>query len=182
MDRPTVLLALADQPLHTALAGELQAAGYEVRHEAGPAPDFALLELPFADMRQAAALREAGTAFAVVAAREDAAQLRHAVDAGALGCFVKPLDVSVIVSSISAWIARAAELRALLHERQSALQALRDSRAIGTAVGVLMERHGLSARQAFDALRRQARDQRTALVRLARAIVDGTDPLQGPPG
>ena len=60
----------------------------------------------------------------------------------------------------------------------SRIAALRDHRVIGMAVGVLMERHRLSAELAFDALRRQARSERIKLVQLASAIVAGTAQLR----
>ncbi|WP_284614422.1 ANTAR domain-containing protein [Aquabacterium humicola] len=62
-------------------------------------------------------------------------------------------------------------------------QAIQTSRSIATAVGMLMERHGLSPEHAFDALRRQARTERTQMVQLARDIVAGSARLltPGPP-
>jgi hypothetical protein len=62
-------------------------------------------------------------------------------------------------------------------------QAIQTSRCIATAVGMLMERHRLSAEHAFDALRRQARTERTQLAQLANEIVAGTAQLltPGPP-
>jgi AmiR/NasT family two-component response regulator len=172
MDRPRVLLALAEPTLSAALATALEAAGFEVAQRGAAPPDFALLEVPLADAGQAGALRAAGTAFAVVAAREDAAEVQHAIRAGALGCFVKPLEPAVIVSSIGAWLERAGA------RGSAALQLLHEGRAIATAVGVLMERHGLPPQRAFDALRRQARDQRTSVLGLSRDIVDGRATLR----
>ena len=65
------------------------------------------------------------------------------------------------------------------HEaRVPRIGALRDHRLIGMAVGMLMERHGLSAELAFDALRRQARSERIKLVQLATAVVAGTATLK----
>jgi GAF domain-containing protein len=52
------------------------------------------------------------------------------------------------------------------------LQAALDSRVvIEQAKGVLVGRHGLTTRQAFERLRRQARDQRRPLTEVARAVV-----------
>jgi GAF domain-containing protein len=52
------------------------------------------------------------------------------------------------------------------------LQGALDSRvAIEQAKGVLVGRHGLTTRQAFERLRRQARDQRRPLTEVARAVV-----------
>ena len=51
--------------------------------------------------------------------------------------------------------------------------ALQTSRAVGTAVGILMERDGVDADSAFETLRRQARDERVDVRRLAARLVEG---------
>lgn len=58
-------------------------------------------------------------------------------------------------------------------QRQSWQRALRDGRSIATAVGILMERHGLPATRAFEALRRQARAERVQLTLLASRVIAG---------
>jgi GAF domain-containing protein len=56
------------------------------------------------------------------------------------------------------------------------LQGALDSRVvIEQAKGVLVGRHGLTTRQAFERLRRQARDQRRPLSQVARAVVSAAE-------
>ncbi|HZA83611.1 MAG TPA: GAF and ANTAR domain-containing protein [Actinomycetes bacterium] len=56
------------------------------------------------------------------------------------------------------------------------LQVALDSRGvIEQAKGVLVGRHGLTTRQAFERLRRQARDQRRPLSQVARAVVSAAE-------
>jgi GAF domain-containing protein len=56
------------------------------------------------------------------------------------------------------------------------LQVALDSRVvIEQAKGVLVGRHGLTTRQAFDRLRRQARDQRRPLSEVSRAVVSAAE-------
>jgi GAF domain-containing protein len=56
------------------------------------------------------------------------------------------------------------------------LQVALDSRVvIEQAKGVLVGRHGLTTRQAFERLRRQARDQRRPLSQVARAVVSAAE-------
>jgi GAF domain-containing protein len=56
------------------------------------------------------------------------------------------------------------------------LQGALDSRVvIEQAKGVLVGRHGLTTRQAFERLRRQARDQRRSLSEVARAVVSAAE-------
>jgi GAF domain-containing protein len=56
------------------------------------------------------------------------------------------------------------------------LQVALDSRVvIEQAKGVLVGRHGLTTRQAFERLRRQARDQRRPITEVARAVVSAAE-------
>ena len=58
----------------------------------------------------------------------------------------------------------------------SELQVALDSRVvIEQAKGVLVGRHGLTTRQAFERLRRQARDQRRPLTEVAKAVVSAAE-------
>jgi GAF domain-containing protein len=67
---------------------------------------------------------------------------------------------------------KATERGRLAEELQGAL----DSRVvIEQAKGVLVGRHGLTTRQAFERLRRQARDQRRPLPEVARAVVSAAE-------
>ena len=119
--------------------------------------------------------------FGVLSARDDAAQVERAIESGAMGCIFTPLDVSIVVPSIGPWVARAVELRQLRDDKQSLQAALRHNRSIGTAVGLLMERHGLTLTDAFEALRRHARSERRSVAALAADIVDGVAALKLPP-
>jgi AmiR/NasT family two-component response regulator len=179
MERHTIVVAVSNEPVRNALVLALQAAGHVVGLGMGQA-DFGLLEFP-AEQALAKKLAASGVPFAVLAAHDDASLRQSAIQTGAQAYFVQPLDPSVLVPSIGAWVARAAELRELARERESWLQSLRSSRSISTAVGVLMERHRLSAAQAFDTLRRQARQERIQLAQLAGGIVTGAARLRPEP-
>ena len=59
----------------------------------------------------------------------------------------------------------------LLRERTQQLQTALSSRvAVDTAVGVLLERHGLGRQDAFELLRRAARHHRRPIHELAREV------------
>jgi two-component system, response regulator PdtaR len=59
----------------------------------------------------------------------------------------------------------------LLRERTRQLQTALTSRvAVDTAVGVLLERHGLERQEAFELLRRAARHHRRSIHELAREV------------
>jgi AmiR/NasT family two-component response regulator len=188
--KPRVLVFVEDLLVARSITSVLEAAGYDARPASGSGagwdawaqpPDFALLDIspPHRDhMAIAQRLAQARVPFVVLSAREDTALVERAIEAGAMGCFFKPLEVAMIVPSIRAWIVRATELVHLRHAQQSLQEALRHHRSIGAAVGVIMERHGLLPGPAFDVLRRQARSQRQSVAKLASAVIDGTVSLQ----
>lgn len=66
----------------------------------------------------------------------------------------------------------AADELALLRERAAQLQHALSSRVVvDTAVGVLLERHGLERQEAFELLRRASRSHRRRIHDLAREVV-----------
>lgn len=193
MTKPRVLLCKKGRERVRSIASMLEAAGFDVLPESDPRaawdssqaspPDFALLDLSSpqrGDLALARRLSDASVPFVVLSAHGDGELVGRAIESGAMGCFFKPLDVSIIVPSIRAWIARATELANLRQERQSLLEALRHHRSTGAAVGIIMERHGLTPDSAFEALRRQARKERQSVAKLGSAIVAGTAGLQLP--
>ena len=183
VDRDQVLRNLAASDLRAALLEELQA-----EHGEGPCVD------AFDDKQPVSAddlAREARwPAFAPDAAR------RHL-----LAVLASPIPyseqavgvVAVFAAEPHPWtgdereaIVAFTELVALLilnamqaRERgrlAAELQVALDSRVvIEQAKGVLVGRHGLTTRQAFERLRRQARDQRRPLSEVARAVVEAAE-------
>jgi AmiR/NasT family two-component response regulator len=105
--------------------------------------------------------------------------VREAREAGALGYLVKPLDVPRIIPSLETALARARDLAGLRESEEKLVAALQNSREISTAIGLLMERHGKSAEQAFEMLREQARGpaQEGSRCRAGHARRRGLTPL-----
>ena len=77
--------------------------------------------------------------------------------------------------------ARVAELERTVAQLEHALAARVSTER---AIGVLAERHGTSARDAFEAMRRDARSQGRPVAELAREVLDGlaADPAQADDG
>ena len=105
----------------------------------------------------------------------DAEAVTAAVASGALGYLVKPLDVQQILPSLDAAMTRGRELNALLEEEAQLSAALRLNRQTSMAVGILMARHNLNERDAFDSLRAQARAQRRKISDLALDLVQAAE-------
>jgi hypothetical protein len=74
--------------------------------------------------------------------------------------------------------ARIAELERTVAQLEHALAARVSTER---ALGVLAERHGTSARVAFESLRRDARSQGRPVAELAREVLDGLADPAGPP-
>lgn len=179
-----ILLCEADPRAAAAARTAFEAAGYAVcppqgRDATDPwievdPPDFAWVDVGssrFDPTGLVPRLAAARIPFVLTSAAGDATLVQRAIDSGAIGCFFKPLDVSALVPAIAVWMARAAELTRLTDVERSLREALQTGRAVGTAVGVLMERRGLDAAGAFESLRRQARHERLSVRRLAARIV-----------
>lgn len=180
-----LLIADDDRLVLATLAEGLRRAGHTVLEAANgeeairlaceQKPDLAILDMrmPGRDGLDVAQwLREhTGVPFLFLSAYGDADVVDAAVQSGALGYLVKPLDVQQILPSIDAAMMRGRELNALLEEEAQLTAALRLSRQTSMAVGILMARHNLNERDAFDRLRAQARSQRRKISDLASELV-----------
>jgi len=108
----------------------------------------------------------------MLSAYDDQPIVRDAVSIGVSGYLVKPIEVNQLIPTIEATLARFAEIRALVQNSENLREGLDQNRVISTAVGILMERANLGQDQAFERLRRLARDQRRALRDVASDIIE----------
>ena len=186
MSKPRILVLEADAAMNQSIRAVLEAAGYSVLQafdrplawqalDSGPL-HFALLDMSepqLGELDLVQALARTQTPFVIMSMHKDPTLIQRAAEIGAMGYFLKPLDVHVIVPSIHAWVARATELQQLGQAQRSLREAVRSNRSIGTAVGMIMERHRLTPEHAFETLRRQARNERVSILHLSVRIVDG---------
>jgi AmiR/NasT family two-component response regulator len=84
-----------------------------------------------------------------------------------------PVTPDSVRAAIEVAVRRHAERRALTHEVAQLEGALQRRAVIERAKGVLMERHGIAEREAFERLRAQARSTSRPLVAIAQAVLDG---------
>lgn len=195
MTKATLLLADDDRLVLATLTEGLRRSGYTVLDAAGGEeairlagehrPDLAILDMRMPDRDGLAVARwlceHTDCPFLFLSAYGDAEVVEAAVQSGALGYLVKPLDVQQIQPSIEAALNRGREMRALLEEEAQLSAALRLGREISMAVGILMAREGLDEQAAFEHLRRQARAQRRRLSALAAELVHATGSSATPP-
>lgn len=193
--KATLLVADDDRLVLVTLAEGLRRAGHTVLEAATgdeairlaceERPDLAILDVRMpgvGGLDVAEWLRtQSDIPFLFLSAYGDADVVRDAVRAGALGYLVKPLDVQQILPSIDAAIVRGRELNALLEEEAQLSAALRLNRQISMAVGILMERHNIDERDAFNRLRERARAQRRKVGDLALELVRAAESGTGSP-
>jgi response regulator NasT len=123
------------------------------------------------------ALAARSVACVVLSSQDDDAVVEAAIAAGALGYLVKPLEPRRVLPALRAALERASEMRALRETGERLEDALATDRETSTALGVLMERHGLSRGEAFERLRSTARRERRKVHDVARAFLAGRQAL-----
>ena len=181
-----ILLADDDRVVLFTLAEGLREAGFDVveAHDGlealafceSRAPALALLDIRMPGLnglKLARRLRDQTTVpFMFFSAHGDEEFVRQAVEIGALGYLIKPLQVAAIVPTIRTALARAHDINDLHH-------AVASNRTIATAVGLVMRTEGINQVTAFERLRRRARNERRKLEDLARALVEGDHSQDG---
>ena len=98
--------------------------------------------------------------------------LSRAADRG-ISAYVESMDPESIQGAIEIAVRRYREARQL-HEKVNQLEGALERRGvIERAKGILMERHGVGEREAFELLRDHSRASRRRVVEVAQAVLDG---------
>jgi response regulator NasT len=87
--------------------------------------------------------------------------------------FVQPVTAETLQGALEVAIRRYDDVERLNEEVEQLHGALDRRAVIERAKGILMERHGIDDRQAFELLRSHARSNNRKLVDVARAVGDG---------
>ena len=98
--------------------------------------------------------------------------LSRAADRG-ISAYVESMDPESVQGAIEVAVRRYREARSL-HEKVDQLESALERRGlIERAKGILMERHGVGERQAFELLRDQSRATGRRVIEVAQAVLDG---------
>ncbi|HWI21393.1 MAG TPA: ANTAR domain-containing protein [Baekduia sp.] len=100
--------------------------------------------------------------------------LRRAADNG-IGAFARSTDTQAIQGAIDLALARHAEAERLTEQLANLQTALERRAVIERAKGMLMERHSLSEREAFERLRQHARSNNQRVLVVSAAVVEGLE-------
>jgi response regulator NasT len=98
--------------------------------------------------------------------------VRTAAERG-IDAFARPRFLDEVEGAIELAMRRHAETARLTKQVEQLESALERRATIERAKGIIMERHGVDERRAFELLRQQARRSSRSVVELAHAVADG---------
>jgi AmiR/NasT family two-component response regulator len=184
----TVLLADEDEQALTKLGEVLQDLGHEVTPFAVSVeeatelivredPDLAIVVVHQDDDHALALIAEAvetasGPVIAQLRGRDDIDFVARAAERG-IAAFMESNDPREVQASIEVTIRRYREAARLNEKVEQLETALERRSVIERAKGILMERHGIDDKAAFQLMRDHARSGNRRVVDVARAVVDG---------
>ena len=181
-----ILVAEDETIIRLDLRDLLERAGFEVCAEAkdgeeavalalSEQPDLAIMDvkMPRLDGIDAARsiLDERPIPIVMLTAYGQDELVSRAVEAGVFGYLVKPFREQDLLPAIAAARARHEELQTVRAEAESLADALAARKAIERAKGLLMEREGLSERDAFARLRKASQLSGRPLRVVAEALI-----------
>jgi AmiR/NasT family two-component response regulator len=182
-----VLLADEDRDALDGLAGVLERLGHTVcvyAVEVAEVPEKIVIDDPEISMvvlhrddDHALAMIEEICAYAsgpviALTQHDDAEFAARAADRG-IAAQTKPTDPDAVQTAIEVALRRHAEIERLETKVDQLEGALARRAVIERAKGILMERHGIDDRTAFERLRTHARTERRRVVDVAAAVADG---------
>lgn len=113
--------------------------------------------------------------FMFLSAMSNSDIVKQAVDFGAVGYLVKPLDTFNLIPTLEAGLARAEEISKLKASESNLTNALAAGRETNIAVGILMNEFVLDRHAAFEILRTYARSNRRSLIEVATELLDAEE-------
>jgi len=117
------------------------------------------------------------TAFIVIARARSVQALTAAIEAGASGYFVVPIDFLSLSATICSAAMQARDLTTLTERAVKLHESLTADQTVSTVVGILMERYRFQRAEAYERLRLYSRTERRKVVEVAAEIVAATEEL-----
>ncbi|MGF1547123.1 MAG: ANTAR domain-containing response regulator [Thiotrichales bacterium] len=181
-----ILLVDADDKRAITLTRELKSAGHKVIGRIADAyaliegvarvrPDIIIIDMasPDRDTLESMRLlsRDDPSPIVMFAERSDPLTIRKAIQAGVSAYVVDQVSVERLQSVMQVAIARFEESQALRRELASAKAKLADRRDTDRAKGLLMNHHGMTETEAYQALRKLAMDRNLTIGEVARNLI-----------
>ena len=101
--------------------------------------------------------------------------IQEAMNVGAFGYLVKPLDEKTLISTIQVAYAKSIQSRDLEEKLDDLAQKLEDRKVIERAKGILMKRHDIDEDSAYAMLRTLSMEKQCSISKLANLLLMGAD-------
>lgn len=182
-----VVVAEDEAIIRLDLVEALRDEGYEVVADCGRGddavrlveehrPDLALLDIKMPGLSGIEAARiigaDSSTAVVMLTAFSQRELIDEASDAGAMAYLIKPYQRDELVPAIELAVARRREAQALAGQVAALEERFEERKSIDRAKGVLMDRDGLSEREAWQLLQRAAMSGRRRMIDVARELLE----------
>ncbi len=138
--------------------------------------DFSMPERPGIELSTKLKEKD-NTPFIMLSAYSEKETINLASEAGAIGYLVKPVNISQVLPAIETAISRNQDLKKLRKSSDMLQTALDSDRAVSVAIGILMEKHTLSNKDAFENIRTHARSNHRKLIDVANEIIKASEVL-----
>lgn len=184
MSMKKIFLVDDDRLVMATMAPGLRDAGYEVFEASsgeqalalvgGIKPDLMILDIRMpglSGLDVAEQMQGRSIPYLFLTALGDEKIVKSAVTMGAMGYLVKPIDVPQLIPAIETALGRATEMFNMRYREGHLCAALKQGRETSMAIGALMHKNGMSEKEAFEALRAQARSQQRKLADLATEVL-----------
>ena len=191
MDKIKILMADDDRVILATLSEGLERSGYEViRANDGKealelclseTPDLAILDLRMPKMTGVEVSKElmlnTDIPFIFLTAYGDEDTVEHAISDGTYAYLVKPIDIKQLIPAIKTALNKATLFKKLNITNDQLNHALQQDRSLNVAIGLIMERHHLSERSAFETLRKYARSNQCKMTDLTTDVLQSAELL-----
>jgi response regulator NasT len=184
---PTRIIIADDETIQRMdLKDVLTKQGYLVIGEAGDGlsavnlarelrPDLVIMDIRMPDMDGIVAAetlaQEKIAPVLLLTAFSDQPLVERAKEAGVMNYIVKPLRESEVAPAVEVALARYQEIRALEEKAGSLAEQLEARKIIERAKGLLMEKQGLTEKEAFQKIQRASMNTRKSMREVAEAIL-----------
>jgi two-component system, response regulator PdtaR len=181
-DDPTIRMFLKsslEEQLGHQVIGEAGTGTDMVRTVLDLEPDVVVFDIHLPRLNGLDALRqiyqERVIAAVAITADRDQDLVRRALEEHVLAFLVKPVEAHQLGAAVLVAWARFEELKQLTDENATLRNSLQNRKIIERAKGVLMKRHRWSEAEAFRRLQRASMNNRTTMIDLAQAVLNGKE-------
>jgi response regulator NasT len=191
MSEGRILLVDDDRLVLATLGAGLRQAGFEVDEAAcgenamdiveRHPPDLAVVDVRMPGMSGASLAswlsEHTDVPFIFLSAYSEPDIVQSVVACGALTYLVKPIQVEQLIPAVKAALQRADDIHQLRENRDQLDRALRGSRSVNVAVGLLMAAGGVGREDAFERIRRFARSRRRKVEEVSAELIAASETI-----